>query len=255
MPKTRQPIRNSQKLALREQRRLRPSASNIELGEWFEKEYNQRISASSVSDILSGRFKHLEDGATPLQKESARARAPDWPELEDALNDWCTTIEGKVNISGALIRSQAEFFWSRLPAYRGKKAPSFSNSWLYGFQQRRGATGRKSHSELANDPAEAASCMETICDYLATKSVADIYACDETALFWKRRPEHSEIAQDSSPNENKHDPNKLTALLCCNADGSDKLPLWFVGTNGTPRAFSDANVDPENLGGPMPVRA
>ena len=63
---------------------------------------------------------------------------------------------------------------------------------------------------------------------------SDIYICDETKLYWKHMP-NVPLVQTATA--------RLLNMLCCNADGSDKLPLWLIGTDHTPRAFDQAGVN------------
>jgi hypothetical protein len=47
----------------------------------------------------------------------------------------------------------------------------------------------------------------------------------------------------------KADKTRITVNFCCNEDGSDKLPLWFIGTANKPRCFAQNHIsNPENLG-------
>jgi hypothetical protein len=40
----------------------------------------------------------------------------------------------------------------------------------------------------------------------------------------------------------KQSKERLTLALCCNGDGSDKLPLWVIGKFKNPRCFKNINV-------------
>jgi hypothetical protein len=47
----------------------------------------------------------------------------------------------------------------------------------------------------------------------------------------------------------KLDKTRITANLCCNEDGSDKVPLWFIGNAQRPRCFIQNHIKkPENKG-------
>lgn len=144
-----------QKRSLRAQKRRDPSLSNITLCEWFKSTYQQPIALSSVSEILSSRYAFLDDTSVsqraPTQRsDPKRLQREHWPELKDNLFQWMQRAEQHIMICAITLREKAEFFWRNLEKYRDKEMPSFSNSWLHGFQQRRGIADHMKHGELAS---------------------------------------------------------------------------------------------------------
>ena len=48
----------------------------------------------------------------------------------------------------------------------------------------------------------------------------------------------------------KKDKARITAVLCCNATGTDRAPIWYIGTAARPTCFRTARIQGlENLGG------
>jgi hypothetical protein len=45
----------------------------------------------------------------------------------------------------------------------------------------------------------------------------------------------------------KKEKARITAHLCCNASGTEKLPIWLIGTAKRPMAFRDARVNIEAM--------
>jgi DDE superfamily endonuclease len=41
--------------------------------------------------------------------------------------------------------------------------------------------------------------------------------------------------------------SRITANLCCNADGSDKLPIWFIGKFNKLHCFRGININTFDL--------
>lgn len=233
-----------QKQALRAHRRAFPTFPNIELKRWFEAKYQQVISTSSVSEILSAKYTHLDNPINRTQSQK-RFRQEFWPELEDALFQWIQRAEATITISSYTIREKAEFFWMNIPQYQGLPMPSFSNGWLQGFQSRRGIAHRIQHGELNSSvsvPAEMQSIRQAIAHY----EPRDIYNCDETGLLWKLTPDRS-LSTRTIPGR-KREKARVTIHLCCNMDGSDKVPLWFIGQAQKPHAFRRTNINIQNLG-------
>jgi hypothetical protein len=62
------------------------NGSYRELRAWFEQRYGRSVAASSVSEILSSRYDHLDQ--SNFQRSAKRQRVEKWPELELALIQW-----------------------------------------------------------------------------------------------------------------------------------------------------------------------
>ena len=73
----------------------------------------------------------------------------------------------------------------------------------------------------------------------------DVYNMDESGLFWKASPDGTLATERTAGT--KVQKARITANFCCNADGSHKLPPWFIGTAKNPRCFGRAGVNAENL--------
>ena len=115
--------------------------------------------------------------------------------------------------------------------------PSFSNGWLAGFQHRESIHSRVHHGEDGSTPESATTDMIPIRQALQLYSPRDIFNCDETGLYWKRIPDRS-LATRSLPGRKK-EKARISALFCCNADGSEKLKPWFIGMY-TPYAIASS---------------
>ncbi|XP_053687322.1 jerky protein homolog-like [Sabethes cyaneus] len=64
----------------------------------------------------------------------------------------------------------------------------------------------------------------------------EIYNADESALFVKLLPSRSLALHDKDIAEGrKVIKNRITFMPCCNIDGSNKLPLFFLGVAANPR--------------------
>ncbi|EPX73104.1 ARS-binding protein [Schizosaccharomyces octosporus yFS286] len=76
-------------------------------------------------------------------------------------------------------------------------------------------------------------------------AVRDIYNMDEISFFWKLTPKRN-IGKNNVAGVER---NKafVTVTICCNADGTERLPLWIIGYSKNPRAFKNAKVPPHNL--------
>ena len=240
----RKSITNAQKAALRTQRQLQPHLSNLEIRDWFQQTYNQSISPSSVSEILSSRYQSL-DTTESLRPTLKKRRKEHWPELENALYQWIYQAETRIIISGEVIREKARFFWNNLPGYKEHKMPVFSNGWLHSFQSRRAIKANTLHGEEGSVQNQTEEEMIAIRQVLSAYSPCNIFNCDESALYWKMIPDWS-LTTQHLPGRKK-EKARITAHFCCNADGTEKLPIWFIGTARRPWAFQAAGIHIENL--------
>ena len=75
----------------------------------------------------------------------------------------------------------------------------------------------------------------------------DIYNMDETGFNWKVVPDMSlGISQHAGGKKEKA---RITAVLCCNATGTDRVPIWYIGKVARPIAFRTARIQSlEKLG-------
>ncbi|MBA0673443.1 hypothetical protein Goklo_024749, partial [Gossypium klotzschianum] len=58
---------------------------------------------------------------------------------------------------------------------------------------------------------------------------------DEIGLFYHLQADHSLATKQLEGR--KKDKERLTVVVCCNRDGSDKVPLWVIGKFANPRCF------------------
>ena len=64
---------------------------------------------------------------------------------------------------------------------------------------------------------------------------------DETGKYWKMKPDRSltTIAEHGKKKEKA----RITACLTCNATGTDRLPIWFIGKAKRPACFRNENIN------------
>lgn len=242
----RRPITTAQRVALRKHAQQHSAPNQQQLATWFEEQFSHRPSQGTISENLPARFKELDtthnDG--PPQK---RLRTQQWPELEACLYEWQLQIQSQVPISNDLIKAAAIRFWHRLPIYHDMQVPQFSNGWLEKFKRRHNISERTRHGEASSvDEALLAEQLVAVQAIAAQFHPLNTYNCDDSGLLWKVVPDKGQ-ATESIPGT-KVEKARITAHFCCNADGSHKLPLWFIGKHQKPRCFGAANINLNSLG-------
>jgi hypothetical protein len=139
--------------------------------------------------------------------------------------------------------------WQRLPQYSNLEPPKFSTGWLTKFKARHSIKRRKKHGEAATvDKIQMEKDLEEIRKICDLYPLQDIFNMDETALNYKASPDSS-LSSQFIPG-GKVNKERITANFCCNADGSQKIDPWFIGTAKNPRSFGTGknHIEVHNLG-------
>jgi hypothetical protein len=216
---------------------------------WWHSTYGYKISASTASDILSSKYEYLDKNDSKIGAQTKRERVGRWKVLEEALGEWAIRFDTQHGtVSGDLLRLKATELWSKLDEYQGQPCPSWSEGWLTGFKsrfnfRRRRKVGEAASVLITDDITAQMDHIRTIKGGYQSK---DVYNMDETGFCWKRLP----IAGLTTSSVGKKvDKTRITVNFCCNEDGTDKLPLWFIGTAKRPQCFARNHIsNPDNLG-------
>ena len=93
---------------------------------WFQSQYSEHISKSTISDILSSKYLHLDTAS--FNKDQKRTRDPKWKVLEECLFEWEQQYEAiGGSIPEELLRFKATELWEQLPEYEGQDCPVWSD--------------------------------------------------------------------------------------------------------------------------------
>lgn len=134
-------------------------------------------------------------------------------------------MQAVIPMTDDTIRAQAALLFRNLANYQGLKTPAFSRSWLQGFRRRQNlgiGAGQQSPAPTQDSHSKDLSPI------LAWQwPLANIFNCDEASLLWKSMPYANDFAEQSFTEAMNR--LRLTALLCSNATGGERLPIWFVG--------------------------
>src|SRR3990167_5090602 len=114
--------------------------------------------------------------------------------------------------------------------------PKFSNGWMQKFIKRHGFFKYNSHGESGSVNMQLLnSALTSLQIKIAMFSPCEVYNMDETGLFYSQAPS---TTISRKPIEGlKMDKRRITVALTANADGSHKLPLFFIGKAKSPRCF------------------
>lgn len=63
-----------------------------------------------------------------------------------------------------------------------------------------------------------------------------IYNADKTGLLWRSLPRRTLVdSYETGPAGYKLNKDRVTVMVCANADGSHKIPLFIIGKSKNPR--------------------
>jgi hypothetical protein len=87
---------------------------------------------------------------------------------------------------------------------------------------------------LSSQPDEQSNSFSEIPNLVAKNQ---IYNADETGLFFRLLPDKTFEFKDVKCHGGKQSKDRLTALVCANMSGTDKLPMFVIGKSQNPRFF------------------
>ena len=232
-------ISDAQKKALRVYAsETRPKPTQRACAEWFASKFRRHINRATVSKILSSKYEYLDTGFAGQNKRPLTSR---WPLLDEALHIWQQRHEDAgFPITGPLIQSKAVELWRKIPQYKDLDPPLFSEGWLSRFKQRHSIRYHTSYGESASVPTSIYTEIEAIQAICGQYQPNDVYNMDETGLFWRRMP-NGGLSSKGSPGYKK-DKTRITLAVTTNATGSDRMPLWLIGTAKMPHALRKLNI-------------
>lgn len=203
-----------------------------EIAVYFTEKFKKNIQRRTISNIFhkfnsNGNF-HEKKKLKPVQNE----------DLENELVHWIKLrIQNLYPLNDLIIQTQAIKIARRLNNVNFKG----SNGWLQKFKKRHqlksysysGETGDVDIDELKSKCAD----IKTI---LSKFEKSEIYNLDETGLFYKISP--NKTISDGPVKGRKREMDRISLILCCNSDGTDKIKLGVIGKAKNPRCFKNFNV-------------
>ncbi|NXT90085.1 TIGD3 protein, partial [Anhinga rufa] len=202
-----------------------PKVSQSELAKRFG------VSQPQICRIIKNKERILSEWHRNGDPERKRKREGKDAALEAALLRW---VEGAratdLPVSGPLLQLKAKHLAEAL----GRPDPEPSGGWLAHFGARHNLAFKKPPAEKgdAEQPTAEHWAGVVLPGLLRSYAPSEIYACGETGVFLPA----------SSPGTGEGAGDRLTLLLCANADGSEKAPLRAVGDSPRPRCLQGINL-------------
>lgn len=191
----------------------------------------------TVQNIWSKREKIKED-AKNVNSGYKKVRKCDYPTLDSSLIQWFNLQRARnVPISGPILKGKAMELANELGISEFKA----SEGWLESWKKRHGIVFKTAAGEGAS--VDATGVEDWINSVWKTVSVGysprDIYNADETGLFYRLIPHKTMEFKGKECHGGKMSKERITVLLCANADGTDKLKPLVIGRSKRPRCFKN----------------
>ncbi|CAB4491435.1 unnamed protein product [Rhizophagus irregularis] len=215
-----------------------PNISHENIAIYFNRLHNINIKRPTISKILKDRERWLS--ITNNTSSTYRHREVKYPSLEQALSIWVKQALSKnMILSDNILREKAKEFAQDLNI--AENAIGFSNGWLGGFKSRNNLSKQRIHGEsnsapLSTLPELRAELQELISKY----DPNDVFNFDETGLFYRMTP--NQTLASGPVSGTKKDKTRITVLLGCNSNGTEKIKPLVIGNAQKPHCLRGINI-------------
>ena len=165
--------------------------------------------------------------------------------MDEALLKWFKQQRSyNVPVSGPLLMVKAEEFAKKL------KDEDFvcSSGWIDRFKSRHNITFGKVSGEASSVNTETTQEWITTVWPNVREGYADcdIFNADETGIFYRLTPDKTLKFKGEKCVGGKLSKERITVLVCANADGTEKRKLFVIGKSKNPRCFKHVKNLPVN---------
>ncbi|UYV82008.1 TIGD4 [Cordylochernes scorpioides] len=114
-----------------------------------------------------------------------------------------------------------------------------SGGWIERWKARHGIKLRNICGESADVNRETMTnwLTDVMPNIISNYACKDIFNADETGLFWRLLPDKTLHFKGETCTGGKASKERITILLCCNMDGSEKMQPLVIGKAKQPRCF------------------
>lgn len=213
--------------------------------EWMGHQLNDAYGRSTLRSAYRNRATvraRLAAGTPDTVRSSKRSSFPD---VDSRPYEWFLSVRThgrkRVPLSLGVLRAKAEQIATSL----GISAFCASNGFLKNWARRHNLVNvALLGSGASANVQEAAARMADIRRQLAGVDPDLIYNVDETGLLYRCLPSRSYVPsadrRQARGSKVMHSKDRVTLTLCCNANGSHKLPITMIGKAVQPLCFNGA---------------
>ena len=196
------------------------------------------VNQSQISRIQKNKEKIIEEWQRNINPDRKRKRAGKSEDVEEALLRWFSQARShQLPVSGPLLIQKAD----QLAHGLGMTDFKATNGWLERWKTRNAIQFKKQHGEKqdADDFGAERWAVEVLPGILKDYSPRDIFNADETGLYWRAIPNGTLSFKGLEAPGSKTAKDRMTLLLACNMDGSEKINPLVIGKSKNPRCFKN----------------
>ena len=196
------------------------------------------VHPSQISRIQKQRSELLQSWQNNSNPDRKRKRTGKAEDVEEALLRWFSHARTRqLPVSGPLLMEKA----AQLAEGLGITDFKASVGWLERWKERHNIKFKKQHGEKqdADDFGAERWVMEALPDIIKDYEPRDIFNADETGLYWRAIPDGTLAFKNCETSGSKIPKERVTLLLACNMDGSEKLEPLTIGKSKNPRCFKN----------------
>ncbi|XP_004373255.1 tigger transposable element-derived protein 7 [Trichechus manatus latirostris] len=204
------------------------------------------ISKSTFYDIKKNKklildFVLKQDMPLVGAEKRKRTTGAKYGDVDNAVYMWYQQKRSAgVPVRGVELQAAAE----RFAQCFGRTDFKASTGWLFRFRNRHAIGNRKVCGEqVLSSVSESVEPFRQKLSMIIKEEklrLAQLYSGDETDLFWKSMPENTQASRkDICMPGKKINKERLSALLCANADGTHKLKSVIIGKSKLPKSVKE----------------
>lgn len=205
------------------------------------------VAESTISYIKQKKSEILAAVAKSVHEVKKKTlRKPENEEMENQLYKWFDFQRSKqCQLSADLIKSKAKEIFYKLNPEKDDKAFVASNGWFDRFKRRHGIRFMAvSGEKVSADLGSIAPFIHRLRAKMEEMDISEnqLYNADESGLYYRMLPTRTFVAasEKNAPGR-KTAKERLTFMLCANADGSHKMKTLVIGKSKNPRCFKGFN--------------
>ncbi|UYV61811.1 TIGD4 [Cordylochernes scorpioides] len=194
------------------------------------------IPQSSLSTIIKNSEKIHQQALHAGESSRKRARGSTYADVDEALLQWFKQARSAaLPVNGPLLSEKAK----TLALEFGLKDFTGSGGWIERWKARHGIKMRNICGESADVNRETMTnwLTDVMPNIISNYACKDIFNADETGLFWRLLPDKTLHFKGETCTGGKASKERITILLCCNMDGSEKMQPLVIGKAKQPRCF------------------
>ncbi|KAL8600197.1 hypothetical protein ACOMHN_062487 [Nucella lapillus] len=193
-----------------------------------------------------------------------RCRGPQHQDVDDALLRWFKQARSEgFTVNGPMLKTKAD----ELSQILGILNWRCSEGWIHRWKKRHGIQFRSSMGQPSEnspkdvlpEPLDAADdgpqepveeqsgdrqTKDALMQTLGWYKPQDIFSLGVSALFWRLLPTKMLYFKGNRCPSGEKSKERLTLMVCCNMDGSEKMPLCVVGKYKNPPSLKGIKTHP-----------